>query len=559
MSRHLRLLLVLGLVSCLPGEEGIDNTVLTGTILIPPSEAISEGSDRGAQAQDTYLASINLGELSWRWEQRTGDLKTFESTPDRDGVLRDRDRDWITFSAPVAGDYTVRFLFTPVPGEPSDSADTGAPAGPMPDTGDSGGGDTGGDSGAEDSGDTALDTGFDTGGAEPACEYDNSDDDVATTDLLVYRLTAWTLNGEDPACETPALDTNTDGSDGVLEYSFALEAGEELAFRISGITGDLNIDSTWLVQISGGPPEAGGIKVGAYAPFPETDPETETEVDFYNRGTPYGGGSAYDWSFDADTLTWTGSFRMLKFRSVESGEGENDYCDLPEDDPLYANCAPQDQHTVVEGVDTVWIAAGDFASLNSALPAGTLYNSVPVEVTLDPDADNVLAEPVVMDEIAPLVVGWEVDEVEPNDVVTLNPDGYPTVELADLANAQVLEVGSGFGFVDIIHGTLEGLTTGIGWEGPTDYFAMSVDEPLYVTATLTWSDSAGNLDLLLMDSAAEAVVGGWLWSDTSPEYFVLSEVDYLLEPGEVYYLAVLPWDGADGDYNYQIQLEWAQP
>ena len=77
MSRHLRLLLVLGLVSCLPGEEGIDNTVLTGTILIPPSEAISEGSDRGAQAQDTYLASINLGELSWRWEQRTGDLKTF--------------------------------------------------------------------------------------------------------------------------------------------------------------------------------------------------------------------------------------------------------------------------------------------------------------------------------------------------------------------------------------------------------------------------------------------------------------------------------------------------
>ena len=539
MRRPLHPLALLALVSCLKPEQGIDDTVLYGVVTIPPAAAIAESGDGRDRPLDTLDVATAAGDLSWRWQPVDASIRSFEEVPNPEGGVNERDRDWITFSPAASGAFTLVLTYeVPV----TDTGDSGG------DSGDSGGdsGDSGGDSG--DSGEDPADT-ADTA-VEPDCAIDEGLDAAWTADNLAFRILVFDLSeGEDPACLTPLVNASTDGAAGRLEIPLELTAGVDYAVRISGLANRDRLSPDYRLWLSGSDPAEAGIKVGAYQPF----------TDIYARGAPVGGGEVIDWSLNAETLTWTGAYTMRKLRTVSTEEGQNDYCDI---DPEHPDCAPLEQTSVSEGVSEIAIVGGDFANLNQALPAGTLYNSAPLNLTLNLDVENTAPEPVVLDAVAPKVIGWTFPEVEPNDVfVDLGNDAefYP-LDIANIDPANELPAASGVGFVDIIEATQSFPIADPEWNGGDyDTFAFTVPESMGAAILTDWADAGVNLDVHLYDSAGILLAVGWSPADVKPELFNTADWEVVFEPGQTYYLVVMGWSGPAADYPYTIELEWMSP
>lgn len=526
-------LFLLLLASCLRPEQGIDDTVLVGTVQVPPGAAVADPGDGRDAPRDTLDDALVLDDLTWRWQPVDGSIRTFAETTNPDtGDENDRDRDWFVFTPAAAGSFTLVLAYeTPV----TDTGDTGE--------------DSGGDS--ADSGDTA-DTG-DTGDSaeEPTgCAFDESLDAQGSSDNLAFRVMVIDLAAEDdPACAEPLVNTPTDGAAGRLELELELVAGHDYAVRVSGLRNSDRLSADYRLWLSGSSPAEGDIKIGAFQPF----------TDIYQRGAPVGGAEVYDWTLDVDTQTWTGIYAIRKLRTVETAVVPNDYCDI---DPASADCSEIEETTVQEGVATVALIAGDFANLNQVLPAGTLYNSVVVEETLTPDVENTAGAVVVLDAVAPKIIGWTFAESEPNDVfVDLNNDAefYP-LDIANIDPANEVPVASGVGFVDIINATQSFTVADPEWNaGDYDVFAFTVAEPLGAAFLTDWADDGVNLDVHLYDGAGELLAVGWSPADVKPELFDTDSWEVSLEPGQTYYLVVMGWSGAIGEYPYSIEIEWLSP
>jgi hypothetical protein len=207
----------------------------------------------------------------------------------------------------------------------------------------------------------------------------------------------------------------------------------------------------------------------------------------------------------------------------------------------------------------LFLVGGDFANLNQGLPAGTFYNSVPVAVTLKSDTENEASEPVILDAIAPKVIGWEFDEEEPNDP-ELNEAEDDWAEGTFLAQGTVLPVGSGPGFVDVVHGTMTVETEGDGGSYPEpndiDIFTLTVEEELDVQITTAWGSDDYNFDMSLYDANQEFIGSGYQLADVNPEVMPLYMWEVTLVPGETYFLVMQTWTGPVGSSDYTIELEW---
>ena len=198
--------------------------------------------------------------------------------------------------------------------------------------------------------------------------------------------------------------------------------------------------------------------------------------------------------------------------------------------------------------------------LNNSLPAGTWHTGTPIPIDftktgdselhgtppyedtgLDPDDPSVplirdvptyptiqVEDPVMIDEFAPVVVGFDIYEIEPNDT-----DVAYYFEEKDLA--QDLGSLSGPGFVDIVSGAIIYDSEDQGWSGENDTFKFQVPESSAINFTMSWGSSGTDLDILMLDAEGNIVDYGYYGFPEVPVY----GTSVLYEPGMDYYIACL--------------------
>lgn len=515
------------LLACVPSETGIDSTTLIGTAEIPPGALIEGQRDLKGSPLDTILLGQDLGTLSWRYESVSGLIRQFHDTADEDNPA---DSDYLLFSPAASGTFTITFHY----------GGTVPAAEPLPDTAEPTDSDSSSDSAdsSVDSGDSGADSGVDTGPAPDALLYD----------VFVYDLSQDVhIHDPDPEEEDAEPDTyessieplaggSTQGANGTYTIEVELEAGGDYALGVLGMTNADGADNTYTVTLSGSSPENAVLMIGAYA----------DASDYMNKGELVAGAEIRDWVLDEETKTWVGSYEMVTFKTVESEEGQNAFGETV------------GLNSVNEGPpSTLYLVGGDFKNLNQGLPAGTLHNSASVEVAMKADAENT-ADAIVIDALAPKVIGWEFDEEEPNDFLVEEGEFVD----GSMGGGTVLPFGSGLGFVDVVRGTMEVTAEGDGGTYPeeteNDVFILTVEEELDVQFTTSWG-SEHNFDMTLYDGEEEFIGSGYQLADVNPEVMPLSLWEVTLLPGETYYLVMQTWTGPIGSADYTIELEWLSP
>ena len=530
-------IVLISLVGCITPEAGIDRTLLEGVVTIPMSME-SDPGDGQASIRDSVNDAYDMGPLSWRYTTITGKARSFGEWDSFEGAW-EGDLDFFAFTGAAEEDVTISFTYDAADAtETSTGTDTGTTSTGTTDTATT-------DTGATDTGDT--------GAVEEELPS-------LLWDVQLYSLD----QGLDETTGIPLHSVGggtSVGAGGVIEFTATVEAGQDYVIGVLPLVNDIEADNNYTIMISGHSPAKTSIYAGVYAAFD----------DMMNRGAPLGGSEVEGWTLNEETKEWSGNYRMTYIRQVEMVEPEV----VPTGEESQAAAV------VTEGAQAVMIIAGDFANLNQGLPAGTLYSPTPAELTLngplsggeevcedtpDDTTDDpalnllhcrVVAPDVAVTEIAPKVLGWEIAEVEPNDI---SVDPYVVdIEVDALAGAQDLGVaGSGIGFVDRITGTLGFPSEEPGWlDGDSDAFAFTVTEPIDATITLDWA-VANDFDINLYrhDEANGTVETiGYSWYN-QPEVWSVSDYGEILEPGYTYYLVVLAWTGEVGDHPYTIELEW---
>ncbi|MFZ5475739.1 MAG: hypothetical protein ACOZNI_03095, partial [Myxococcota bacterium] len=134
------ILALLTFAACRPDETGIDHTVVTGTVEIPP--VTLEEVDTRTETNDLLDAPQGLGPegtsaLPYRTAVVTGNVKSW--TPEGIGAEYG-DPDYFTFTPAATGTFTISLTF----------AATAGPQPPPADTGDTATTDSGGDTSVGD-------------------------------------------------------------------------------------------------------------------------------------------------------------------------------------------------------------------------------------------------------------------------------------------------------------------------------------------------------------------------------------------------------------------------
>ncbi|MFN7142592.1 MAG: hypothetical protein ACK4YP_02365, partial [Myxococcota bacterium] len=115
-------LLALLLVSCLPDETGINRTVISGTITIPPA-TVNDGRTNDAVAAPQALGPDDTTQLTYRSVVVSG---TVSEWPSGFGNA-EGDVDNFAFAPVADGTFTFTFTFATEAGADPDTADTAAP------------------------------------------------------------------------------------------------------------------------------------------------------------------------------------------------------------------------------------------------------------------------------------------------------------------------------------------------------------------------------------------------------------------------------------------------
>ncbi len=323
---------------------------------------------------------------------------------------------------------------------------------------------------------------------------------------------------------------------GQHDLSFEVVKGGLYGLRVGGAVGEGEFP--YRLILAGQDPSLAEVKVGAYRP-PESG-----DFSAVNRGNPVGGASVGAFSL-AEDLSWTASWEMNLLRAVQTTPAAEE--------------GGNPTTTVDEALTEVVLLAGDFSKLEGMLKAGTWYSSgaLAVDLTAAPLVDEetgvsyILAEtPLALDAFAPLVIGVEVAEVEPNDV-PVDGTNY-TIDVADPSLAQDLGALSGPGFVDILRGSSPILTADSGWVHDVDAFHFTVPATQEIFFSLDWSDAAMDQDFVVVDGAGE-----WLEHGATS---AKPEVNYwggaIFEPETDYFLVVMGYVGTEGtDPTWELSME----
>lgn len=503
------------LLACRGPESGLDKSVITGSVVIPPG-AYDEVETRQS-TNDELATAFNIGpddspSLTYRAVVVGGEAEDFLLT-ERGQLYGDPDH--FAFSPIAEGDFTITLTL---------GGTMGPVPPPTPTTGDDTG-TTGDDTGT--AGDDTGTTGDDTG--TPAPVYV----DAVVFDLVVY----------DAADGSEVYRANTDGAGGVLVATFPVVAGGDYVVLIGGVHSTTEeVPAQYTAVFSGSTPGDETILVGAYA---EGDPAVGSN--------PLGGASVGAWTWDAPTLTWTGTYEIQFIRGVDGPVLDSGF------DPV---TDPYPNPTIDEQVDLVYLMAGTLTSLNATPAAGALYSVTSVEVAVN-HAGVEVESPLVLDGTFPKVIGIVTAESQPDTTIAeLNAD-Y-TLNLDTLVS-QDIGMLSGLGYVDILDGSsvLDPATAGWGGGNDSDAFAFTVPESVLVRMSAAWADVAADLDF-------------GIWGDFPPygtiDYFSSFSDSYCLtganpeicetivplEPGITYYLVALGYLGTD-EQAYHVELEWVAP
>lgn len=536
MRRNILILLLAA--ACARPETGIDNSVLTGTATIPP--ATVEGSERfsinAANAQP--VGPEDSTGLTYRAVFVTGVTDSFR--PNRLEGETVGDPDWYAFSPVADGTWDVHLVL-------EGAANAGGPR-PPADTGDTGvdtGTDTATDTGTDTAVDTATDTGADTGadtGGDTADTGEPGDTAPSYTDEIVLSVEIYDAATYDPEADNaPIASATTDGSGGDLVLSVPVTAGGDYLVVVGGAYGPEGEEVAYTLILPGSTPPDDLVLVGAYA---GTDPLVAE--------APLGGTTVSGWTLDAATWTWSAPWEILGIRSMSAP---------PVDENTEDTAEPEYDPAVTEGADTVYVRAGTLSSLNATPSAGSLYSTQSVEVK-PTGAATTVDEPLVLDAVAPKVIGVEAVEEQP-DTTTAELDA-DLILIEETLAAQDLGMLSGLGYVDLVDGITEFDPAVSGWTGNDgDAFSFMVPETMYVKMTASWEDGAADIDFGIWGFYEGYGFIDWFSSfgDTycltgaNPE---VCETVVPFEPETTYYLVALGYLGTD-DEPYHIELEWLAP
>ncbi|MFZ5478554.1 MAG: hypothetical protein ACOZNI_17420, partial [Myxococcota bacterium] len=365
---------------------------------------------------------------------------------------------------------------------------------------------------------------------------DTSDTGAGYSDAVVYQVEIYDMASYDADAGTGILlSTTTDGSAGAFSTTVDLAADGEYVVLIAGIvTPDLELAGDYSLKIESAAPGDLDVLIGAYA---GSDPLVAE--------APLGGTTANTWEYDAETMTWSGAWRMYQLREVTAVPDE-DTGDLDIPNP-----------EIEEGnIKEVSVRGGSVATLNSSPMAGDLYASAATSVSIS-GAEVAVDAPIVLDAVRPKVLGIVTVEEEP-DATEAHLDADYLLVLDTLA-AQDIGVVSGLGFVDTIDGVLNVVSdSGVYDDNDSDAYAFQVAEELHVTMTAGFDNAAADLDFGLFGEYD----GVWLdytdytcFNVLNPE---LCTTVVPLQPGATYYVLALGYSGI-GDDAYHIELEWAAP
>ncbi|MCB9780106.1 MAG: hypothetical protein H6742_16185 [Alphaproteobacteria bacterium] len=274
-SSRLLLLALPGLLAACGHEKDIDRTVLSGTVQILPATADEGGDGRGGP-NDAGL--VELPVVTYRYMTVTGSAREFADTPDTEGA----DVDAYLLKMDAAGRPTLTFrwetgteLYMPsrdelLDGESPRFRDT---------------------------------VSYKVEIIDPAWTEERVEDGEIVTDYHVYATFDDELTGGELSfdwAEDVSVSTAGAGSDSPYAED-GVPAGTQLGIRVTAVRGDGQGDGTYSFDISGVEPGDGDIVIGAYMSGDPTD-----------RGNPVGGGSAYGWTFDDTTKTWTGNYILME-------------------------------------------------------------------------------------------------------------------------------------------------------------------------------------------------------------------------------------------------------
>lgn len=356
-------------------------------------------------------------------------------------------------------------------------------------------------------------------------DYDS--DEGIFFSVVVYDLDAVDADGN-PTAIAGGLTTDAFGA---YYVEADVVAGGNYGVLVGGTRNPNEAPPDYTLTLWAFDPNGVDFLVGAYA---EEDP--------FARTNPLGGTSLSTFTWDEASMSWTGEYEVLFIRSLvtsytdpETEEGRTDVVD--------------------EAIPSVWMHAGSYSSLNSAILAGNSYATTAVQVTLSTDdAEQDIHEGIalVIDETQPIQIGWEFSETEPNDVEL---DGTNYVLIGDVAGANVTPTASGLGYVDIISGAVTYATDDPEWAGDNDVFALPADEALNAVVTLEWDDAAADVDLLIFNDAGELIA--YAASAALPEVAILGDFGASTAAGGMIYFQVLGWSGTAGDKNYTLSLEYS--
>lgn len=357
--------------------------------------------------------------------------------------------------------------------------------------------------------------------------------DFPAEDGINYSVVVYDLDLVDEAGDPTAIATGAVGEDtpGAMDLEVEVVAGGNYAIRVGGLKNANDASPEYTLTLWGFDPNGVQFLVGAYA---EQDP--------FARTYPLGGTSLSTFSWDDATMSWTGDWEALFVRSLVTtveGEGEDE--------------VRTDE--VDEAIASVWMHAGSYGSLNSAILAGDSFATTAVQVELGTDdAEQDIHEgiAITIDETQPIQFGWEFAETEPNDV-TLDDANY--VLVGDMTAANVLPVASGLGYVDIVTGSVTYAADNPEWAGDNDVFALPAAEVLNAVVTLEWEDSGADIDLLIFNEAGELIA--YAATADLPEVAVLGDFGAGTSADSMIYFQLLGWSGTAGEKPYTLSLEYS--
>ena len=283
--------------------------------------------------------------------------------------------------------------------------------------------------------------------------------------------------------------------------------------------------------------------------------------------------------WDGDLLTWEYVGQMVEdpgMNTDDDGDGfAENWGDCNDTDPnVYpGNYELETRFAISTDIDTVWLYAGTFSSLNNTgVASGDIVMSEPQLLDLSEVADNMVwgldedwtgsggtlvpdgLPEVLLDTTMPPLFGLRCEDTEPNDceegAVSSWTDCYQ--DCGGLISAG--------GLTDKISGTFDTIVQD-SWDGDNDTYIMTIPEDGNVHAILDWETESGDLDMWFYCYYGDDF-NPWNWYYFMTETLDLSkpeeDITYFPLPAGTTCMAwVVGYSGPNGE-PYTLKL-WMEP